>query len=218
MPAQSTTRAAIESAADTLTYSRSNGTRQGACPFLNSHRDGICAKCQDMARHDAELAAAKAAPAVEVEAPVLSKVDQRAFTILTAGKVHLTFGQKYALVDGSRGQTYRTSKESCECPAFTRYPGPCKHMRACAALCGLIRIARAEAKATGRTRLPALVGLALRPVARVEAPASAPDHVSDALGYCDRCGRDLSGGSRCPRGQHLDRSAVLDQIVAGVAA
>jgi len=103
MQANGTTRTAIESAASALTFSRSNGTRQGACPFLNAHRDGVCSKCQDMARHDAGLAAANAAPAVEVEAPVLSKVDQRAFTLLTSGKVHLTFGQKYAIVDGSKG-------------------------------------------------------------------------------------------------------------------
>ena len=214
MQTQDTIRAAIQTAAEAATFSRSNGTRQAESPFLNSHRDGICAKCQDMARHDAGLAA-NAAPAPEVEA--LTKTDKRALDLLLAGKVHYTIGQQFAIVDGSRGEVYTVTRDHCDCQAFRRYPGPCKHQRALAAICGAIRLARAEVKATGRCRLPAILGLALRPAARVEAPASAPAHAGNPLGYCDRCGKDLPGGSRCPRGGHLDRSAVLDQIVAEAA-
>lgn len=50
------TRAAIQRAAAALTLSLGSGVRQGACPFLNSHRDGECSRCVQMAEHDAEIA------------------------------------------------------------------------------------------------------------------------------------------------------------------
>lgn len=48
------TRQAIARAAETFTFGRS--LAQTACPFMNSHRDGECQKCRDMAAHDAEIA------------------------------------------------------------------------------------------------------------------------------------------------------------------
>lgn len=52
-----TTREAIRTAAATLTLSRTSGTRQSSCDFLNSHRDGVCAKCLARTAHDRKLAA-----------------------------------------------------------------------------------------------------------------------------------------------------------------
>lgn len=49
-------KAAVSRAATGLTLGRGNGTRQGACDFLNSHRDGPCPRCRARDLHDAELA------------------------------------------------------------------------------------------------------------------------------------------------------------------
>ena len=213
--AQSSTREALTAAADTLTFSRSNGVRAGSCDFLNSHRDGPCSRCLARDAHDAGLAA-NAAPA-----PLTDRRDQKALDLIHAGKVHLIPGQRFGLVDGSKGQCYTVSRDGCSCPDWTnrQVVGGCCHMRALRTVCRLYKAARAEARETGRTRLPWAVGLALRPMVKEEAlAASVPAHVSDALGWCDRCGKDLPGGSRCPRGGHLDRASVIDEIVATVAA
>lgn len=163
----------------------------------------------------------------------LSKVDQRALDILLAGKVHYTIGQKFALVEGSRGEVYTVTRDHCECPAFRRYPGSCKHQRALQALCGLIRIARAEARETGRTRLPWVVGLALRPVVKEEAiaasvltcrhgePAGCPVCRSEAWAREDRetclkCGSPLTPDGRCPAQDARLRD--LDALLFGTAA
>lgn len=155
------------------------------------------------------------------------KRDLKALDLIHAGKVHLILGQKFGLVDGSKGQSYTTSRDGCSCPDWTnrQVKGGCCHMRALRTVCTLYKTARAEARETGRTRLPWAVGLALRPITREDAPAaSVPTYqgpaetdrllavydnlysdLSAPLGYCDRCGRP--GVVRCGRGQHFEVAA-----------
>lgn len=92
--------------------------------------------------------------------------DLKAVRLIEEGKVHLTLGQKFAVVDGSNGEQYRVSRDGCGCKDWEhRQPeGGCCHMRSVRWLCGAYRMMVHRAKRHGRTRLPSALGRALRPV------------------------------------------------------
>jgi hypothetical protein len=149
-----TTREAIRTAAANILSSRS---RQGACDFLNSHRDGPCQRCQDRDRHDAEVAAQAA--------PALTSREQRAVEILNAGLVAYVAGDAYVTVTGSAGESYRASRDGCQCADWTNRGSltgeRCKHMLAGATICGLYRECRAVAARGETVRLPLALYVAL---------------------------------------------------------
>lgn len=98
----------------------------------------------------------------------LSTRQQKALTLIEAGAIALVPGRKWATVKGSGKASYKVSKSGCECPDYKRLgldagdPGfMCKHRLCLKALCDLARIARREARETGRCRIPAPLARAL---------------------------------------------------------
>lgn len=97
--------------------------------------------------------------------------EERAQSLIQSGAVTLVPGSRTARVAGSGKNVYTVNRDGCTCPDFQKRGGPCKHQLAAAELCRLYRACRREAKATGRTRLPAALGRALVNGTRAVAPA-----------------------------------------------
>lgn len=96
--------------------------------------------------------------------------ESRAMELLEAGKIALFVGKGYAVATGSKGETYRVTKQGCECPDFRRRQQACKHITATTILCELARAARRDAE-TGKVRLPAVLAKALANATSAPAPA-----------------------------------------------
>lgn len=94
-------------------------------------------------------------------APALTPRQKKAIQIIEAGLVAFVPGESHVIVTGSKGEQYRCNRTECTCPDFKRRGGPCKHQLASDAIVTVYRAARAEAKRTGRCRLPASVAKAL---------------------------------------------------------
>jgi predicted nucleic acid-binding Zn finger protein len=78
--------------------------------------------------------------------------------------VSLVPGRKWATVKGSGKASYKVNRDGCTCHDWLKrgdVVGPCKHMQAVRALCTIAKLARAEARETGRCTLPAPLGRAL---------------------------------------------------------
>lgn len=113
--------------------------------------------------------------------------DTRAAALLIAGAVTLNFDGT-ATVKGSGKAVYTIRRDAdgtahCDCPDCYQRGARCKHLRAVEALCKLARACRQQAQQTGRTRLPYLLGLALRGQAN---PAA-----------CQDCGVSIPVGKWC---------------------
>ena len=87
--------------------------------------------------------------------------EQRAQELLDNGAVSLFVGRGYANVKGSGDNIYRVTKDGCICPDRQKRGPGCKHELAVKALCEMYREHRSEARATGRTRMPAALAKAL---------------------------------------------------------
>jgi hypothetical protein len=146
--------------------------------------------------------------------------EAKALQLIAAGAVAITPGQKFATVKGSGHATCKVNKtDGCTCADLVNRAIECKHIIATRILCEMGRAARAEAKATGRCRIPADLARALaagtaakadraRRVSELTDEVFNPSDLSpipagalvDAKGvpYCHSCGTDLVDG-RCPR-------------------
>ena len=94
----------------------------------------------------------------------------KALALINAGAITLNLDGT-ATVRGSGKATYTVTKsDGCSCPDRARRGPGCKHELACQALCEVYRACQREARATGRTRLPAALAKAL-PRGKAPAPA-----------------------------------------------
>lgn len=87
--------------------------------------------------------------------------EDRAMALIESGAVSLVVGRNWSIVRGSGKASYRVSRDGCTCPDFTKRAVECKHIIAVRGLCGAYRVVRAQAKRTGRCRLPSALGRAL---------------------------------------------------------
>ncbi len=79
--------------------------------------------------------------------------EAKAQELINTGAVMLFVGERYAEVRGSKGETYKVTHESCECPDFQKRQVECKHRIACRQLCQEYRELKAKA-AAGETIRP----------------------------------------------------------------
>ena len=87
--------------------------------------------------------------------------EQRAQALIDAGAVTLLVGTGTAEVKGSKGAVYTVTRDGCCCPDRTKRGQACKHELSVKALCEMFREHRSEAKASGKTRIPAALARAL---------------------------------------------------------
>ncbi len=98
--------------------------------------------------------------------------EAKAQELINTGAVTLYLGRGYAEVKGSGSNVYRVTKDGCCCPDRTKRGQACKHELAVKALCEMFREHRAEAKASGKTRMPAALARALANATPATAPAA----------------------------------------------
>ena len=87
--------------------------------------------------------------------------ETRAQALLDSGAVSLFVGKGFAYVRGSGDALYKVTSDGCTCPDFAKRGPGCKHEIAVRRLCAMYREHRSEARATGRTRMPAALAKAL---------------------------------------------------------
>lgn len=115
--------------------------------------------------------------------------DRKALDLIERGAVSLLPGRKYAIGNGNGKATYRVNRDGCVCTDWQKrgeQVGPCKHMIAARALCGVYRVMQDRAKRTGRCRMPAALARALAngtaaTVARKRRTAALVDDQSDLI-------------------------------------